>query len=298
MGSIVLELQKELLTEECQVSHLLRKAHVIASKLELYDFDSWIQNELNGYRGSKKEIPEYRRVSGALYAQNPYHGWIPIVIEDRKLEALICTVPLLDSIGEIERMLQDNAKGNIHFRYNGAYEEKIQKMVKMPVPLPVALHISPHLVYGIINTVKNCLIEWTLRLDRQGIRGENMTFNLDEQENAKDIPQQINNYFGTVINGSVNQSQVITGNNNELSYNYGVIDQALEEIKTSIGNEKISSEDQEEALALVDDISEKVQKKKSTKVIKAAFKTLGEFMLSTGANVTAALITAKMQGIF
>ena len=125
-----------------------------------------------------------------------------------------------------------------------------------------------------------------------------MTFNLDEQNSAKDIPQQINNYFGTVINGSVNQSQVVTGNNNDLSFSYGVVDKMLEDIKTSIENEEISSDDKEEAIALVDDISEKVQKKKSPKVLKAAFKTLTEFVLSTGANVTASLITGKIQGLF
>ena len=77
-----------------------------------------------------------------------------------------------------------------------------------------------------------------------------------------------------------------------------MVDKVLEDIKTSIENEKISSDDKEEAIALVDDISEKVQKKKSPKVLKAAFKTLTEFVLSTGANVTASLITGKIQGLF
>lgn len=298
MGSIVLELQNELLIEGSKVSHLLRKAHVIASKLGLTDFDSWIQNELNGYICSRKELPKYRKVLGSLYALNPYTGWNPIVIGDRKVEAHLCTVPFTQSIGEIEEMYQQNTNKSLQFRYNGEYDEKIQEMMDSPVPLPISLHVSPHLVYGIINTVKNCLIEWTLRLEREGIRGEDMTFNLDEQNSAKDIPQQINNYFGTVINGSVNQSQVVTGNNNDLSFSYGVVDKVLEDIKTSIENEEISSDDKEEAIALVDDISEKVQQKKSPKVLKAAFKTLAEFVLSTGANVTASLITGKIQGLF
>lgn len=298
MESIVLELQRELLEEGCKVSHVLRKAHVIASKLNLSDFDSWIQNELNGYKCSGNELPEYRKVFGKLFAFNPSNGWIPVVIGNSKIESSICTMPFSHSIGEIEEMYSNNSAGSLYFSFKGESDERLQRMIKMPTPLPLYLHVSPHLVYGIINTVKNCLIEWTLRLEREGIMGEDMTFNLDEQNSAKDIPQQINNYFGTVINGSVNQSQVVTGNNNDLSFSYGVVDKVLEDIKTSIENEEISSDDKEEAIALVDDISEKVQQKKSPKVLKAAFKTLAEFVLSTGANVTASLITDKIQGLF
>ena len=49
MNSIVLELQRELLNKNCDILQMLRRAHVIAFKLNLSDFDVWIQNELNGY---------------------------------------------------------------------------------------------------------------------------------------------------------------------------------------------------------------------------------------------------------
>ena len=49
MGSIVLELQNEIVSSNCDVVNILRKAHLIASKLKLADFDQWIKHELNGY---------------------------------------------------------------------------------------------------------------------------------------------------------------------------------------------------------------------------------------------------------
>ena len=39
MGSIVLELQNEIVSSNCDVVNILRKAHLIASKLKLNDFD-------------------------------------------------------------------------------------------------------------------------------------------------------------------------------------------------------------------------------------------------------------------
>ena len=39
MGSIVLELQNEIVSSNCDVVNILRKAHLVASKLKLNDFD-------------------------------------------------------------------------------------------------------------------------------------------------------------------------------------------------------------------------------------------------------------------
>ena len=50
MGSLVLELQQEVLKPDCDILIALRKAHVIAIKLRLREFDAWIQSELNGYK--------------------------------------------------------------------------------------------------------------------------------------------------------------------------------------------------------------------------------------------------------
>ena len=44
---------------------------------------------------------------------------------------------------------------------------------------------------------------------------------------AKEIPQQINNYYGTVVNGDVSQSQVVSGDHNSIAFNYG---QGFEEV--------------------------------------------------------------------
>lgn len=89
MGSIVLELQSEIVSSNCDVVNILRKAHLIASKLKLADFDEWIQHELNGYP-DQESCPEYRKVRGSLKAFNPYHGWIPVVIQNNESEKMIC----------------------------------------------------------------------------------------------------------------------------------------------------------------------------------------------------------------
>ena len=72
--------------------------------------------------------------------------------------------------------------------------------------MEIALFISTVNITSLIEKVKNCLLEWTIELEGKGILGENMTFNEKEAESAKGISQQINNYYGTVVNGNVTLS--------------------------------------------------------------------------------------------
>lgn len=85
MGSIVLDLQQEVISQDCDIVNALRKAHLIAVKLGLEEFDNWILNELNGY-SSQKDCPDYRKIHVVLRGFNPYHGWIPTMINDPEFE--------------------------------------------------------------------------------------------------------------------------------------------------------------------------------------------------------------------
>lgn len=61
MKGIVIELEKEALNEQASVESLLRKAYLVARKLKLEEFEEWINNEQNGYKGN---APDYRMING------------------------------------------------------------------------------------------------------------------------------------------------------------------------------------------------------------------------------------------
>ena len=164
--------------------------------------------------------------------------------------------------------------------------------------MEIALFISTINITSLIETVKNCLLEWTIELEGKGILGENMTFNEKEAESAKGISQQINNYYGTVVNGNVSSSQIVSGNNNIANFNEASALNAVQEIKESLEKELLPGEDLDCAMELLEDISQKIEQKKKPNLLKAAFVGLKDFAVSVGADVTAALIFAKMQGLF
>lgn len=299
MSSLVLDLQQEVLNNECDILNSLRKAHLIASKLQLKDFDVWIQRELNGYANcSKEEIPDYRKVKGALKAFNPYNGWIPAQCIDDEIEQLICEQKMYQPIGELQELYEQSSNGYFVYQFNAGLMDAISSLFNTPVPMQYALHISRHLLASIVEKVKNALLEWTIQLESEGILGDNMRFNQEERDLAKNIPQQINNYYGTVVNGDVCQSQIVSGNNNTNTYNDSAVTDAVKEIQQSLNAEEISEDDKISALELLEEISSKLEQNKKPGIIKSAFIGLKDFLINVGANVTATLIAAKIQGLF
>lgn len=299
MSSLVLDLQQEILRQDCDVLSALRKAHLIASKLCLKEFDSWIQHELNGYTNcTRDEIPEYRLVKGILKGFNPYNGWIPAQCQDDGLEKLICEQKLHQSIGELQDLYRQSKGDSFLYQFPAELASSISSMFDTPIPMQFALHISTHLLISVVDKVKNCLLEWTIRLESEGIIGENMRFEADEKETAQSLSQQINNYYGTVVNGSISQSQIISGNGNTITYSPEKANRAIEEISQSLGSEHISEEDKASVTELLQEISEKISQSKKPSIIKSAFIGLKDFLLDAGASLTAALVAAKIQGLF
>lgn len=298
MSSIVLELQRELLDENCDVLQALRKAHVISVKLRLSDFDAWIQSELNGYKCDPESIPDYRQMKGELKAKNPMRGWIPAVIAGKGANSF-STVAMRQSLSaliEISKQTADN--GYFWYSYPPELSLKLCEQAGAPTYMEIAVFISTYHITEAVEQVKNCLLEWTLKLEENGIMGENMSFNEQETRSAKDIPQQINNYYGTIVNGNISDSQIVSGNSNTAAYNAAAVQDVITEIRESINKEPIAKEDLESILETLEDISEKISQNKKPGVIKTAFMGLRDFVISAGAEVTGALISAKISNLF
>ena len=46
---IIIELQREALNESVSIESLMRKAYLVAKKLDLKEFEEWLKQEQNGY---------------------------------------------------------------------------------------------------------------------------------------------------------------------------------------------------------------------------------------------------------
>ncbi len=298
MASIVLELQEEVLSPNCDIVTVLRKAHLIAVKLKLSDFDQWIQYELNGYP-DKESCPEYRKVRGTLKYFNQYYGWYPIIIPNNEIEKLICERKMSNSISEIVS-LSDSPENNLIAELSGGESAFLDKHCNMLIPQRYALHISSTAVKDIEEKVKNAILEWTLKLEEEGIVGENMMFTEKEKDCATNIPQTVNNYYGptSVINSSSGNAQIVSGNGNTVSFTYDKVKDIVDEVEKSINASNLSKYDTETVIELLSDIKSKIKEEKSPAILKAALIGLKDFLINVGASVAAGIIQAKIQGLF
>lgn len=294
MSSLVLDLQQEVLKPDCDILSALRKAHLIAAKLKLAEFDSWIMSELNGYDGNHLRPPQYRTVKGRLKARNPYNGWIPVQLPDSKTEQIFCSNTLPMPISEIIE-LSNRSSGTFQMQLPAEAVNWIVANSNMPVAMQIVLSVSAHYLKSIMEQVKNCLLEWTIKLEATGILGEDMRFSQEETNMAREIPQQINNYYGTVVNGDVSQSQVVSGDHNSIAFNYGQASDLMKKVRDSIEREQLSDEDRESAMELISEAETKIAEQKKPRIIQAALSGLRDFLVAGGANVTAALVVQYLQ---
>ena len=168
-----------------------------------------------------------------------------------------------NSISEIVS-LSDSPENNLIAELSGGESAFLDKHCNMLIPQRYALHISSTAVKDIEEKVKNAILEWTLKLEEEGIVGENMMFTEKEKDCATNIPQTVNNYYGptSVINSSSGNAQIVSGNGNTVSFTYDKVKDIVDEVEKSINASNLSKYDTETVIELLSDIKSKIKEEK------------------------------------
>lgn len=199
MSSVILALQRDALDKKINVSDLLRKALVISRKLKLTEFQDWIEKELNGY---KEEVPEYRMAKGQIRGWNPYNGWIPLIFQDPKDADFFSKRANGQSIAEIENLIEGEAS-----EYHMPFPQSIQRRLSkgFGYETEISLFVSQSALIKVLDSVRNIILNWSLKLEEEGILGENLSFSESEKEVAVKSPQNVNYFYGPVQNPQIAQ---------------------------------------------------------------------------------------------
>jgi hypothetical protein len=204
MASLVIELEKDCLNPAASVPNLLRKSLVLATKLNLPEFVKWIQNEQNGYQETHDPIPPYRIVIGEVHAQDRWGRWIPVVFDNAETREIVSKVSVVDSIAEIESLLENAIRENLG-RPNIPFEPEHDQLLAEGSLNRLTRHtrfIRLEDLRGILEAVRNNVLSWCLKLEKDGIVGEGLTFSKEEQDKAA-----TRNYTTFHI-GTMSQSQI------------------------------------------------------------------------------------------
>ena len=199
---IVLQLQAEALDEKVDIENLLRKAYLVARKLQLKDFEEWITCEQNGY---KKKVPDYRIISGEIKAWNPYNGWIPVVMEGNMADRLN-RMPLSHPIAVLSETYKSSS-GLITLTIGGALTAFLIEHTHA-FPTNYSFQSTKSELRKILSAVRNRILEWSILLEENGIIGEGLRFNDAELKIAKEsqiINNYTNNFFSSADDAKIQQ---------------------------------------------------------------------------------------------
>ncbi len=202
MDGIVIQLQAEALDDSINIETLLRKAYLVARKLKLKDFESWISSEQNGY---EDEIPEYRKISGQIKAWNPYHGWMPVIMQGTLADA-VSRIPLKIPIAAISDAYNES-EGTVTLTVPGAVTDFLNKNTD-GFPTEYSFYSSKAEMHKIISAVRNKILEWALLLEENGIVGEGIDFSSVEKDVAASsavINNFTNNFYSDSDNTKIEQ---------------------------------------------------------------------------------------------
>lgn len=204
MESIVLELQREAMDSNSNISNLLRKSLVIARKLKVKEFEEWVTLELNGYSRIKREdIPKYRRINAQLEGILPYSNWIPIEFESDEITKLVTQPEVNSTITEIDSLSKDESQFLI-WKLTTNKKMIISEWVQEEVE-DFRLIFPKQQFKTIVNTVRNIILEWTIRLEEDGILGEGILFSDKEKQEANKHNYTVNNFYGNTSGVQIQQ---------------------------------------------------------------------------------------------
>jgi hypothetical protein len=270
MSSAVQNLQKAIVGGQKSLTQLLRETKLIAAKLYLEDVEKWVDLELNGYP-AEMDTPKYREVrTDRLLIHNPYRGW-------QYAGDVRDVIAMQQPIAEIE-MLSKEEQITFTPRKKFAITDGLGSTMGSQWPQRVTM--SSGQLKGLVEAVKNELLQWTIELEKRGIKGEDMNFDEKEKQSASHNTFNIQKFTGVL--GNVTNSQVTL-------YDYSSISQLLVD-------RQITKQDRRELEDIMDELKTAPAEKKPS-LLKRAEKWLAEHkeILGAAAEAVGKAIGAAMK---
>ena len=214
-GSLVAQLQKEVVDSGVPISDILRKAKILASKLKNKEFKRWIDAELKGYDNTDN-LPDYRKFTpinlgtfAGSFGKVVNNVQIPIICLPDDIREFAERMGVPHGVREIEASVAEAAtEGKLGFPWPPEAVMLAREHVPIQDGCVLVAAMKPFAksqMDGILEQVRNRLLDFLLKL--QQIDPEE----LETEDGTRSIPgDKVQNlFFQTIIQGG--QNIVATG---------------------------------------------------------------------------------------
>lgn len=173
------EIRTDLVNESASLSNTLRKAKILASAIGLPEFREWVEFELNGYN-DRERVPDYRRTQPANlgtfvgpFGSMAKNMMLPTIDLPDYLKDFAENMTFFEGVGELEALV--TAQGPLYKKWpaemvmlahNAIYASEIMELAEVNQPIP------KHVVSGILDQIKNRLLDFVLGLQESNVTSE------------------------------------------------------------------------------------------------------------------------------
>ena len=196
------EIRSDLVNESADLSNTLRKAKILASAIGLPEFREWVDFELSGYKDEDK-VPIYRRFrpNNLGTFSGPFQSGVKNVV-----------LPTYNLPIEVQKFAENliffDGVGALEAQKSGSHQRKWpQEMVLLAqntlrmtggmVLVDAHQPIPAYVISGILDQVKNKLLDFVLGLQESNITAEDL-------DNRTVKPDVVRNLFNINIYGDHN----------------------------------------------------------------------------------------------
>ena len=206
------EIIRDLVDENANLPNILRKAKILASELRLKEFKNWIEFELDGYP-SMDDAPNYRSFKPENYGtftgpwgSDAKNVILPTFGLEEPVKSFAKQLTLTEGVAALTEMLDSKSGGYSRPWPQEAIILARDKMNMSDDMVLVEAHqpVSPNVISGILDSIKNKLMDFVLDLKDKDVTTETLRNGTLKREVAL-------NSFNTHIYG--NQNVVGTGVN-------------------------------------------------------------------------------------
>lgn len=251
--NLIQEIRSDLINESVSISTILRKARFLANELRLPELSEWTKSELSGYQEGDR-IPSYRSFKPTNLGTFTGFGSVsknvslPTADLPDIVKAFAENLELTEGVATLEGMSKQKLSRSwppeMVFLSRDAF-----KMTDGSVLIEAHQPIPPYLVTGVLDNVKNKLLEFILELDASNITPETVADGTAETQQARQIfnihIQDGNNIIAAGEN--VTQKTTVVHKNDIESllthlrgFNFDEDD--IDEISTAVQQEPIASD--------------------------------------------------------
>ncbi len=173
-GSLVAQLQREVLDSSVPISDILRKAKVLATLLKSEEFKRWVDAELKGY-ASADDLPDYRKFRpvnlGTFAGFNKVFRNVPVPVAllPDDIREFATRMEIRYGVGEIEASAIQAENDTLRLQWPAEAVMLAREHVPMSdgsVLVEAWQPFSQSEFVGILNQIRNHLLDFLLELQQ------------------------------------------------------------------------------------------------------------------------------------